>query len=228
MLLQERYTLALQSLNEMYPNATTELENDSPFHLLVAVILSAQCTDKRVNMVTPALFKRYPEPKDMANSTAEEIFPYIQSISYPNNKAKHLDNMAKRLVEVYDSKVPESVEELQTLQGVGRKTANVIASVAFHQAKMPVDTHVHRVSARIGLTSKAKTVRQTEEQLMQNIAKYSQEAEKDIALLHHQLILLGRYTCKARKPLCENCKMTNSCKYYIAKQNKINKDHVSN
>lgn len=211
---QERYNLALQELNEMFPDAKTELENDSPFHLLVAVILSAQCTDKRVNMVTPELFKRYPYPQDMADSSKEEIFGYIKSISYPNSKAKYLKNTAKRLVEVYNGEVPSDVKELQTLQGVGRKTANVIASVVFNQATMPVDTHVHRVSRRIGLTSNAKTVRQTEEQLMSNIPK------DNVALLHHQLILLGRYICKARKPECDKCSLTLCCKFFNQKNKK--------
>ncbi len=214
---QERYNLALQELNEMFPDAKTELENDSPFHLLVAVILSAQCTDKRVNMVTPELFKRYPYPQDMADSSEEEIFGYIKSISYPNSKAKYLKNTAKRLVEVYNGEVPSDVKELQTLQGVGRKTANVIASVVFNQATMPVDTHVHRVSRRIGLTSNAKTVRQTEEQLMSNIPK------DNVALLHHQLILLGRYICKARKPECDKCSLTLCCKFFNQK-NKNSKE----
>lgn len=211
---QERYNLALQGLNEMFPDAKTELENDSPFHLLVAVILSAQCTDKRVNMVTPELFKRYPYPQDMADSSEEEIFGYIKSISYPNSKAKYLKNTAKRLVEVYNGEVPSDINELQTLQGVGRKTANVIASVVFNQATMPVDTHVHRVSRRIGLTSNAKTVRQTEEQLMSNIPK------DNVALLHHQLILLGRYICKARKPECDKCSLTLCCKFFNQKNKK--------
>lgn len=211
---QERYNLALQELNEMFPDAKTELENDSPFHLLVAVILSAQCTDKRVNMVTPELFKRYPYPQDMSDSSEEEIFGYIKSISYPNSKAKYLKNTAKRLVEVYNGEVPSDINELQTLQGVGRKTANVIASVVFNQATMPVDTHVHRVSRRIGLTSNAKTVRQTEEQLMSNIPK------DNVALLHHQLILLGRYICKARKPECDKCSLTLCCKFFNQKNKK--------
>lgn len=211
---QERYNLALQELNKMFPDAKTELENDSPFHLLVAVILSAQCTDKRVNMVTHELFKRYPYPQDMADSSEEEIFGYIKSISYPNSKAKYLKNTAKRLVEVYNGEVPSDVKELQTLQGVGRKTANVIASVVFNQATMPVDTHVHRVSRRIGLTSNAKTVRQTEEQLMSNIPK------DNVALLHHQLILLGRYICKARKPECDKCSLTLCCKFFNQKNKK--------
>lgn len=212
---QERYDLAFAALNQIFPDAKTELENDTPFHLLIAVILSAQCTDKRVNMVTPELFKRYPYPQDMANSSEEEIFEYIKSISYPNSKAKYLLNTAKRLVEVYNSEVPSDVDELQTLSGVGRKTANVIASVVFNKATMPVDTHVHRVSRRIGLTSNAKTVRQTEEQLMSNIPK------DNVALLHHQLILLGRYICKARKPECDRCSLTSCCKFFNQKSKRI-------
>ena len=210
---QERYNLAFAALNQIFPDAKTELENDTPFHLLIAVILSAQCTDKRVNMVTPELFKRYPYPQDMANSSEEEIFEYIKSISYPNSKAKYLLNTAKRLVEVYNSEVPSDVDELQTLSGVGRKTANVIASVVFNKATMPVDTH--RVSRRIGLTSNAKTVRQTEEQLMSNIPK------DNVALLHHQLILLGRYICKARKPECDRCSLTTCCKFFHQKSKRI-------
>lgn len=214
MTIQQRYTLVIEQLNQMYPNATTELENDTPFHLLIAVILSAQCTDKRVNMVTPALFKRFPLPQDMAEAEEKEIFEYIKSISYPNSKAKYLKNTAKRIVEVYNGEVPQEVKELQTLQGVGRKTANVIASVVFNKAAMPVDTHVHRVSRRIGLTNKAKTVLQTEEQLMKHIPK------KDVALLHHQLILLGRYICKARKPECDKCLLPSFCKHFSTIQSK--------
>lgn len=214
MTIQQRYTLVIEQLNQMYPNATTELENDTPFHLLIAVILSAQCTDKRVNMVTPALFKRFPLPQDMAEAEEKEIFEYIKSISYPNSKAKYLKNTAKRIVEVYNGEVPQEVKELQTLQGVGRKTANVIASVVFNKAAMPVDTHVHRVSRRIGLTNKAKTVLQTEEQLMKHIPK------KDVALLHHQLILLGRYICKARKPECDKCLLPSFCKHFQAIESK--------
>lgn len=206
--------MVIEQLNQMYPNATTELENDTPFHLLIAVILSAQCTDKRVNMVTPALFRRFPLPKDMAEAEEKEIFEYIKSISYPNSKAKYLKNTAKRIVEVYNGEVPQEVKELQTLQGVGRKTANVIASVVFNKAAMPVDTHVHRVSRRIGLTNKAKTVLQTEEQLMKHIPK------KDVALLHHQLILLGRYICKARKPECDKCLLPSFCKHFSTIQSK--------
>ena len=216
---KERYDLTLKSLDGLFPEAQTELQYNNTFQLLVAVILSAQCTDKRVNQITPALFEKYPTCEDMAKASAEEIFPYIRSVSYPNSKSKYLVNCAKRLVEVYNSQVPSDVKELQTLQGVGRKTANVIAAVVFHQAKMPVDTHVHRVSRRIGLTDNAKTVLQTEEQLMKNLKK------NDIALLHHQLILLGRYICKARKPECNNCKLTVCCKYFISLQNKLQKQN---
>lgn len=208
----ERYKKVVENLENYFPQATTELYYENTFQLLVAVILSAQCTDKRVNIVTPNLFKKYPIPEDMAKADIEEIFQYIKSISYPNSKAKYLSQMSKRLVETYHSVVPSDVKELQTLSGVGRKTANVIASVVFHQAKMPVDTHVHRVSCRIGLTIKAKTVLQTEEQLMSNLK------EKDIALIHHQLILLGRYICKARKPECDKCPLIDCCKYYQSKK----------
>lgn len=208
----ERYKKVVENLENYFPQATTELYYENTFQLLVAVILSAQCTDKRVNIVTPNLFKKYPIPEDMAKADIEEIFQYIKSISYPNSKAKYLSQMSKRLVETYHSVVPSDVKELQTLSGVGRKTANVIASVVFHQAKMPVDTHVHRVSRRIGLTIKAKTVLQTEEQLMSNLK------EKDIALIHHQLILLGRYICKARKPECDKCPLIDCCKYYQSKK----------
>lgn len=208
----ERYKKVVENLENYFPQATTELFYENTFQLLVAVILSAQCTDKRVNIVTPNLFKKYPIPEDMAKADIEDIFQYIKSISYPNSKAKYLSQMSKRLVETYHSVVPSDVKELQTLSGVGRKTANVIASVVFHQAKMPVDTHVHRVSRRIGLTIKAKTVLQTEEQLMSNLK------EKDIALIHHQLILLGRYICKARKPECDKCPLIDCCKYYQSKK----------
>jgi endonuclease-3 len=208
----ERYKKVVENLENYFPQATTELFYENTFQLLVAVILSAQCTDKRVNIVTPNLFKKYPIPEYMAKADIEDIFQYIKSISYPNSKAKYLSQMSKRLVETYHSVVPSDVKELQTLSGVGRKTANVIASVVFHQAKMPVDTHVHRVSRRIGLTIKAKTVLQTEEQLMSNLK------EKDIALIHHQLILLGRYICKARKPECDKCPLVDCCKYYQSKK----------
>ncbi|MBR1774218.1 MAG: endonuclease III [Bacteroidales bacterium] len=217
MTLKQRYAQSIELLNQMFPNADTELMHGDTFQLLIAVILSAQCTDKRVNEVTPALFEKFPDCQAMAQATPEEVFPYIKSVSYPNSKSKYLVNCSKRLSEVYHGVVPSSVEELQTLQGVGRKTANVIAAIVFHQAKMPVDTHVHRVSRRIGLTNNAKTVRQTEDQLMKNLD------EKDIALLHHQLILLGRYICQARKPKCNECKLTSVCKNFISLQNQTAK-----
>ena len=192
--------------------AETELHYDSPFHLLIAVILSAQCTDKRVNLVTPELFKRFPTAKQMSESSEEEILRYIKSISYPNAKSKNLLKMAQRLESVYNGILPETREELTTLAGVGRKTANVICAVLYNQSVMPVDTHVHRVSRRIGLTNKAKTPLDTEKQLMNNLKN-----ESDIALLHHRLILLGRYICKARKPECEECTLKECCKFYHSK-----------
>ncbi len=215
---QQRYDSVVKILNEMYPNATTELNYKNTFQLLIAVILSAQCTDKRVNIITPALFEQFPDCYTMAKATPEIIFPYIKSISYPNSKAKYLVNCAKRIVDIYKGDVPSSVEELQTLNGVGRKTANVIATVVFNEQKMPVDTHIHRVSRRLGLTNNAKTVRQTEDQLMNNLKG------RDINLLHHQLLLLGRYICKARKPDCDNCLLTTVCKTFIS-NNKATKNN---
>jgi endonuclease-3 len=214
---KERYSLVLERLRELFPDADTELNFDSPFHLLVAVILSAQCTDKRVNMVTPALFERYPDVKSLAESSEEEIYSYIKSISYPNAKTKNLKKMAERLHSVYNDEIPKDTDELQTLAGVGRKTAMVMAAVLWKQAVMPVDTHVHRVSARIGLTTGAKSVVDTEKQLLSNLKGASNFAD-----IHHQLILLGRYICKARKPLCENCSLTEVCKYYNSKNRKEN------
>lgn len=214
---KERYSLVLERLEGLFPDADTELNYDSPFHLLVAVILSAQCTDKRVNMVTPALFERYPDVKSLAESSEEEIYSYIKSISYPNAKTKNLKKMAERLHSVYNDEIPKDTDELQTLAGVGRKTAMVMAAVLWKQAVMPVDTHVHRVSARIGLTTGAKSVVDTEKQLLSNLKGASNFAD-----IHHQLILLGRYICKARKPLCENCSLTEVCKYYNSKNRKEN------
>ena len=209
---QERYSLVLERLRGLFPDADTELNFDSPFQLLVAVILSAQCTDKRVNMVTPALFERFSDAKSMAESTEEEIYSYIKSISYPNAKSKNLKKMAERLQEVYNGEIPKDTDELQTLAGVGRKTAMVMAAVLWKQDVMPVDTHVHRVSARIGLTNGAKNVVDTEKQLLANLKGASNFAD-----IHHQLILLGRYICKARKPMCEKCSLQEVCKYYKAK-----------
>ena len=190
------------------PIAETELEYSSPYGLIVAVILSAQCTDKRVNKVTPDLLKRFPTPQKMAEADVAEVYEYIKSCSYPNNKAKHLTGMAKKLVELYNGEVPDDVEELQKLPGVGRKTANVIASVVFNKPAMAVDTHVFRVAARIGLSTNAKTPLATEIQLMKYIP------EELVPKAHHWLILHGRYTCTARKPKCEQCGLTNVCKYF--------------
>lgn len=210
---QERYALTIKKLKEMFPNADTELHYETPFQLLVAVILSAQCTDKRVNIVTPALFERYSSVKSMAESSQEEIYSYIKSISYPNSKSRNLKKMAERLHEVYHDEIPDAPQELQTLAGVGRKTAMVILAVLYKRAVMPVDTHVHRVSARIGLTLKAKNVLETERQLLSNLAN-----AEDMSLIHHQLILLGRYICKARKPMCEECTLREFCKYFKSKK----------
>ena len=209
----ERYAIAFERLKDMFPDAQTELNYNTPFQLLVAVILSAQCTDKRVNLVTPELFKRFPTAKEMSESSEEEILHYIKSISYPNAKSRNLLKMSQRLESVYNGILPETREELTTLAGVGRKTANVICAVLYNQSVMPVDTHVHRVSRRIGLTDKAKTPLDTEKQLMSNLKN-----ESDIALLHHRLILLGRYICKARKPECKECTLKDCCKFYASKK----------
>jgi endonuclease III len=190
------------------PVAKTELIFRNPFHLIVATILSAQCTDKRVNMITPALLLRFPDPATMAAASPEEVFPYISSCSYPNNKARHLVNMAGKLMELFDGQVPSDVEELQQLPGVGRKTANVVASVCFDKPVMAVDTHVFRVAARIGLSVNAKTPIETERQLVEYIPP------ELISKAHHWLILHGRYVCRARKPECEKCGLTAVCAYY--------------
>lgn len=207
---KERYAAFIDYFSKNMPNAETELHYTSPYELLVAVILSAQCTDKRVNMVTPLLFEHYPSIHHLATASPEEIFPYIKSISYPNNKSKHLAGMARMLVEHFKGEVPSSAEDLQKLPGVGRKTANVIASVIFNLPTMAVDTHVFRVSARLGLTTNAKTPLATEKQLLKYIP-----ADK-VSLAHHWLILHGRYICLARKPKCEVCELTSFCKYFKA------------
>ena len=199
------------------PIAETELKYTDPYQLLVAVILSAQCTDKRVNETTPTLFKEFPNAKAMSLALPEDIFPFIRSISYPNNKAKNLAGMAKMLVNDFKNVVPSDVDELQKLPGVGRKTANVIASVVYDKATMAVDTHVFRVSARIGLTTGAKTPLQTEMQLIKYIP------ESKIARAHHWLILHGRYVCVARNPKCENCGLTAFCKYFKKQSGNNNK-----
>jgi endonuclease-3 len=209
MTLKERYRLTIGYFSTNMPVAETELVYQDPFELIVAVILSAQCTDKRVNMITPALLKKYPDAESMAKAEPSEIFGFIKSCSYPNNKARHLSGMSRMLVKEFNSKVPSEPLLLQKLPGVGRKTANVIASVVYRKPVMPVDTHVFRVSARIGLTRNAKTPLDAENQLTSNIPPQLMHQA------HHWLILHGRYICKARKPLCDQCGLTGFCKYYI-------------
>ena len=204
----QRYKHIIAWFTENMPIAETELHYSDPFGLLVAVILSAQCTDKRVNMITPRLLADFPTPEVMAASSYEVIFEYIRSISYPNNKAKHLVGMAQKLVSDFGGVMPDDIEQLQTLPGVGRKTANVIASVIFNKPTMAVDTHVFRISERLGLTTNSKNPLQTELELVKYIP-----AEL-IPKAHHWLILHGRYVCVARKPKCEECGLTAWCKYY--------------
>lgn len=204
----ELFDFVIQYFERTMAIAETELEYGNPFELIVAVILSAQCTDKRVNKITPELFNRFPTPQKMAEVDSAEVFDYIRSCSYPNNKAKHLVGMAQKLIELFDGVVPSDVDDLQKLPGVGRKTANVIAAVVYNKPTMAVDTHVFRVAARIGLSTNAKTPLDTELQLV----KYFPEAI--IPKAHHWLILHGRYTCLARKPKCEKCGLTEVCKYY--------------
>ncbi len=204
---KERFKKVLAWFEENMPIAETELDYRTPYELLVAVILSAQCTDKRVNQITPPLFEKYPTPELLAGATIEEVYEYIRSCSYPNNKAKHLVGMANMLVNDFKGEVPDNVNELQKLPGVGRKTANVIASVVFDQPTLAVDTHVFRVAARIGLSTNAKNPLQTEQQLMKYIPKVVPKA-------HHWLILHGRYVCKARKPECGKCGLKQWCRYY--------------
>ncbi|WP_026350964.1 endonuclease III [Dyadobacter beijingensis] len=206
---KERYKHFLDYFTQNFPEPETELHYGNPYELLVAVILSAQCTDKRVNMVTPQLFERFPDPESLAASNAEEVFTYIRSISYPNNKAKHLVGMARMLVEQFNSEVPSTVEELQKMPGVGRKTANVIASVVFSMPAMAVDTHVFRVSRRLGLVPvTAKTPLAVERELVAHIPKSL------IHKAHHWLILHGRYVCTARNPQCFQCPLSPFCKYF--------------
>ena len=193
------------------PVAESELVFHSPFQCLVAVMLSAQCTDKRVNMVTPALFEAFPTPEAMAKATSDEVFEYVKSVSYPRSKAEHLVAMAQRLVEVYGSVVPDNIEDLQTLQGVGRKTANVVCAVIWNQPTMAVDTHIFRVSERLGLTTNSKNPLQTEKALVQYIPK------DVIPKAHHWLLLHGRYVCQARKPQCEQCGIREYCRFFNKK-----------
>ncbi len=205
---KERYKYVLGWFQEHMPEAQTELHYGSPYELLVAVILSAQCTDKRVNLVTPELFKKYPVPELLAAATFEEVEPYIRSVTFANNKTRHLIGMAKLLMEKFHGTVPDTIEELVELPGVGRKTANVIISVVYGQPGMAVDTHVFRVSERIGLTKNAKTPLQAEQQLVASIPS------KLLAIAHHWLILHGRYVCVARSPKCQECGLKDACKFY--------------
>ena len=205
---KERYSLVLDYFKQNVPNAETELTYSNPFELIVAVVLSAQCTDKRVNMTTPALFKKYPDAKSLSKATVEDVFNLIRSISYPNNKAKHLVGLGQLLMSQFKGVVPSKVEDLVLLPGVGRKTANVVASVVFNQPKMAVDTHVFRLSARIGLTTNATTPLETEKQLVKHIP------EELIHIAHHWLILHGRYVCTARNPKCDICELKTACKSF--------------
>lgn len=206
MLRKERYEYVLAYFRQQMPQVTTELEFGSAFQLLVATLLSAQCTDKRINMVTPALFARYPDARSMAAATVDEVYELIRSVSYPNAKAKHLVEMSCQLVERFNGEVPESAADLASLAGVGRKTANVIRAVWFGKATMAVDTHVYRVSHRMGLVpATADSPRKVEDYLMANIP------EADIPNAHHWLLLHGRYICKSAKPLCEQCFFNEHC-----------------
>jgi endonuclease-3 len=209
---KERYEKALAWFEANMTVAESELNFENEYQLLVAVMLSAQCTDKRVNMVTPALFAAYPTITDLSRATAEEVLVYIRSVSYPNSKAEHLVQMAKRVVGAYDGQIPDTREELQTLAGVGRKTANVVLAVWWNQPTMAVDTHIFRVAERLGLTTKAKNPLDSEQQLIKYIP------ESIIPKAHHWLLLHGRYTCIARKPKCETCGLKEICRYFSKKK----------
>lgn len=211
MTIKERYKKIIEYFLINRPVAETELSYRDPFELIVAVILSAQCTDKRVNLITPPLLEKYPDAKSMAKAEPHEIFEFIKSCSYPNNKAKHLSGMARMLIEEFNGIVPSEISDLQRLPGVGRKTANVVASVAFRKPVMAVDTHVFRVSVRLGLVRNAKTPLSAEIQLTENIPG------EMIHKAHHWLILHGRYVCRARNPLCSECGLKEFCRYYAEK-----------
>jgi len=221
MLKKQRYEAIIEYFSENMPIAETELHYENPFQLLVAVVLSAQCTDKRINIVTPALFRNFPTPEHLAVSNFEELFPYIRSVSFPNNKTKHLLGLGKMLVEIYGGEIPQTVDELTKIPGVGRKTANVITSVIWNQPNMAVDTHVFRVSRRLGLVPlTAKTPFEVEKQLIKHIPK------KHVHIAHHWLILHGRYTCLARRPKCEECPLTHLCKYFEKTFGKVSEDKI--
>lgn len=211
---KQRFEHILAWFAENMPVAESELNYRTPYELLVAVMLSAQCTDKRVNMVTPALFEAYPDARALAAATSDEVFEYVKSVSYPRSKADHLVAMAQRLMEVYNGEVPDNMDDLQTLQGVGRKTANVVCAVIWNQPTMAVDTHIFRVSERLGLTTGSKNPLQTERQLVKYIPA------EIIPKAHHWLLLHGRYVCQARKPLCGRCGIQEYCRYYEKNEKK--------
>ncbi len=211
---KERFRRTIQYFLENNPSAATELIYGNPFELIVAVILSAQCTDKRVNLITPVLLKKFPDAESMSKAEPEEIFEYIKSCSYPNNKSKHLSGMSRMLVKEFGGKVPSEPDQLQKLPGVGRKTANVVASVIFNKPVMAVDTHVFRVSNRIGLAKNAKNPLSVELQLSAYIP------DELMHRAHHWLILHGRYVCKARKPLCATCGLADFCRFNLSKRHK--------
>ena len=208
---KQRFEHILGWFETNMPVAESELVFLNPFQCLVAVMLSAQCTDKRVNMVTPALFEAFPTPEALAQATSDEVFEYVKSVSYPRSKAEHLVAMAKRLVDVYDGVVPDNIEDLQTLQGVGRKTANVVCAVIWNQPTMAVDTHIFRISERLGLTTNSKNPLQTEKALVKYIPA------DVIPKAHHWLLLHGRYVCQARKPQCETCGLAQYCRFFHKK-----------
>lgn len=213
--IQEKYAKFIDYFEKTMPVAESELKFLNPYQLVVAVILSAQCTDKRVNMTTPAFFERFPDAKSLSEATQDEVYQLIKSISYPNNKAKNLIGMAKGLMAEFDGVVPDNIDDLQKLPGVGRKTANVVVAVAFDKPAMPVDTHVFRVSARIGLSKNAKTPFDTEMQLVEHIP------QKVLSKAHHWLILHGRYVCLARKPKCAECGIQEICDFYQKNSKKV-------
>lgn len=212
---KERFKRVVEYFSEAMPSAESELNFRNPFELIVAVVLSAQCTDKRVNMTTPALFEAYPTAEAMAKATPDEVYDIIRSISYPNNKARHLVALAKELVERFGGELPTDLDALQTLPGVGRKTANVVGAVLWGREVMPVDTHVFRVAARIGLSRNARTPLATERQLEAGFPK------ELLPLAHHWLILHGRYVCLARKPKCDKCALTDICRHYASQYRSV-------
>ena len=215
MTIKQRYEGIISIFQEIMPEPKTELHYDTPFHLLLAVILSAQCTDKRINIVTPALFERFPDPESLAAANEEEVYEYIKSVTFPNNKTRHLIKAARVLVEEFGGEMPTDIDNLMKLPGVGRKTANVMLAVVWNKSAMAVDTHVFRVSNRLGLTNNSKTPLETEKTLIKYIP------EELVSTAHHWLILHGRYVCKARKPECLECRLTQYCKMYNSSGSKL-------